>query len=215
MVIPPFRAYLFDIDGTLLDSAPDICGAVLSVLANTSRPAVPYDQLKSYIGRHLIELFADLFPEATPDQIDSWIVEYRQIYPARGHSATLLYPGVPETLAQLGGLKSTATTKGTPTAVNILTQFGLAPHFQHIQGTDGFPCKPEPDVLHYAMRGLGVNPEDCLFIGDSVPDMIAGKAAGVKTCAVSYGYGIAQELRACQPDYWIDSITELTSSSQS
>ncbi len=211
MAIPPFRAYLFDIDGTLLDSAPDICGAVSSVLANTPRRSVPYDYLKSFIGRHLIDLFSDLFPEAEPAQIGAWIAEYRLIYPQRGHSETLLYPGVPETLAKLGGLKATATTKGTVTAVNILTQFGLAPHFQHIQGTDGFPCKPEPDVLHHAMRGLGVAPQDCLFIGDSVPDMIAGKAAGVKVCAVSYGYGIPAELKACLPDYWLDSISELQS----
>ena len=209
MAIPPFRAYLFDIDGTLLDSAPDICGAVLSVLEGTSRPDVPYEQLKSYIGRHLIDLFSDLFPEADAHQIDLWITEYREIYPRRGHSSTVLYPGVAETLSQLEGLKTTATTKGTPTAVSILTQFGLAPHFQHIQGTDGFPCKPEPDVLLHAMRGLGVKPGDCLFIGDSVPDIVAGKAAGVKVCAVGYGYGVPAELRACEPDYWIESIKEL------
>ena len=210
MAIPPFRAYLFDIDGTLLDSAPDICGAVSSVLQTTPRPHIPYEQLKGYIGRHLIDLFSDLFPEASAQQVERWIVEYREIYPARGHTETMLYPQVPETLAKLVGLKSTATTKGSSTAVNILTQFGLAGHFQHIQGTDGFPCKPQPDVLRYAMRGLGVEPSDCLFIGDSVPDMVAGKAAGVKVCAVSYGYGVPSELRECQPDYWIDSIQELT-----
>lgn len=209
MAIPSFRAYLFDIDGTLLDSAPDICGAVSSVLAGTSRPEVPYVQLKGYIGRHLSDLFSDLFPGTDAVQIDRWIAEYREIYPQRGHRSTVLYPGVAETLSQLDGLKTTATTKGTPTAVNILTQFGLAPYFHHIQGTDGFPCKPEPDVLLHAMRGLGVKPEDCLFIGDSVPDIVAGKAAGVKVCAVGYGYGVPVDLRACEPDYWIESIEEL------
>ena len=206
LAIPPFRAYLFDVDGTLLDSAPDICGAVLSVLSTTSRPDVPFDFLQSYIGRHLVDLFSDLFPEASPEQIDAWIVEYRRVYPLRGHSNTKLYPEVAETLGKLGGLKTTATTKGTVTAQNILTQFGLAPHFQHIQGTDGFPSKPKPDVVHRAMEALGVRSKDCLLIGDSVPDMLAGKAAGVRVCAVSYGYGHADELRACQPDYWLDSF---------
>lgn len=204
--VPPFRAYLFDVDGTLLDSAPDICGAVLSVLSTTTRPDVPVEFLQTYIGRHLTDLFSDLFPEAPPDQIDAWIVEYRRVYPMRGHSRTKLYPEVADTLAKLSGLKTTATTKGTPTAVNILTQFGLAPHFQHIQGTDGFPSKPMPDVVYRAMEALGVRAEDCLLIGDSVPDMLAGKAAGVKVCAVSYGYGHADELRACQPDFWLDSF---------
>lgn len=211
MAIPSFRAYLFDIDGTLIDSAADICGAIQTVLANTSRPDVPFDYLKGYIGRHLIDLFEDLFPEATPEQIDAWIQEYRGIYPSRGHQNTYLYPGVAEILPHIGGLKTTATTKGTPTASAILNQFGLAHHFGHIQGTDGFPSKPEPEVIFRAMKALGVSPEDCLFIGDSVPDMIAGRRAGVKVCAVSYGYGKPDELRQCQPDYWIDSFSELRS----
>ena len=202
--LPPFRAYLFDVDGTLLDSAPDICGAVSSVLATTSRPDVPYEFLRTYIGRHLLDLFSELFPEASPEQIEVWIQEYRGIYLSRGHTLTKLYPGVYETIGKLGGLKTTATTKGTPTATAVLTKFGLIDHFQHVQGTDGFPSKPEPEVLRRAMAALRVGPEDCVMIGDSVPDMIAGKAAGVKVCAVSYGYGDAAALRACEPDYWLD-----------
>lgn len=208
-VIPPFRAYLFDIDGTLLDSAPDICGAVSSVLATTSKPDVPHEYLRTFIGRHLKDLFSELFPESSPEQIEAWIQTYRTTYLAREHKQTSLYTGVPETLAKLGGLKTTATTKGTPTAANILTQFGLIEHFQHVQGTDGFPSKPEPIVLQRAMAAIGVEPADCLMIGDSVPDIVASKAAGVKVCAVSYGYGHASALRQAAPDYWIDELPGL------
>lgn len=208
-LIPPFRAYLFDVDGTLLDSAPDICGAVSSVLATTSKPDVPYEYLRTFIGRHLIDLFTELFPEASSEQVEAWIQTYRTTYLSRGHLLTKLYPGVPETLSRLGGLKTTATTKGTPTATNVLTQFGLIEYFQHVQGTDGFPSKPEPIVLQKAMAALGVEPGDCLMIGDSVPDIVAARAAGVKVCAVSYGYGDADALRSCEPDYWLDSIQEL------
>jgi phosphoglycolate phosphatase len=207
--IPPFRAYIFDIDGTLLDSAEDICGAVSTVLARTTRPEVEFAYLKSFIGRHLTDLFEELFPEATPAQIEAWIQEYRTLYPERGHRSTRLYPGVEETIRALGGVKTTATTKSTLTATNILTQFGLRPEFAHIQGTDGFPSKPKPDVLYRALDAIRIPAEECLFIGDSVPDMVAGKAAGVKVCAVSYGYGKPQELRDCQPDYWADDIRAL------
>lgn len=209
MALPPFRAYLFDLDGTLLDSAPDICGAVRTVLSKTSRPDVPYEYLKSFIGRHLTDLFADLFPEASPEQIEAWILEYRQVYPARGHKETFLYPGAAEAVARLSGIKSTATTKSTQTATHILNTFQLAHHFQHIQGTDGFPSKPAPDVIHRALEVIGVEPKDCLFIGDSVPDMIAGHAAGVKVCAVTYGYGKAAELRAYDPHFCLDRLDDL------
>ncbi len=204
--IPPFKAYLFDVDGTLLDSAPDICGAVSSVLAQTSKPDVPFDFLKKYIGRHLIDLFGDLFPDASADQIEAWIEEYRRIYPLREHASTKLYPGVGGALDKLGGLKTTATTKSTLTATNVLTQFGLISHFKHVQGTDGFPSKPKPDVLLRAIAALGVKPEDCLMVGDSVPDIIAARAAGVSVCAVSYGYGNPEELRAHSPDFWLDDL---------
>ena len=58
-----------------------------------------------------------------------------------------------------------------------------------MQGTDGFPSKPAPDVIYASLRALDVNPEDCLLVGDAAPDMEAGRRAGVKICAVRYGYG--------------------------
>jgi phosphoglycolate phosphatase len=208
-VIPRFPVYLFDIDGTLLDSARDICGAVQQVLDTTICPPVSFEFLKSYIGLHLINLFEDLFPDYTAEQIDQLIQQYRAFYPARGHKLTSIYPGAAEALASLGGRKATATTKGTPTTRAILDQFGLLPYFDHVQGTDGFPCKPAPDVILTALAGLDAKPEECLMVGDSPADMEAGKRAGVKTCAVRYGYGTPEKLAEWQPDYWVDDLREL------
>ena len=204
-----FPVYLFDIDGTLLDSAEDICGAVQQVLATTDREPVEFAFLKSYIGLHLLDLFQDLFPHYTAQQYDELIRQYRAFYPARGHKSTRIYPGVSEGLAALGGRKSTATTKGSPTTRLILEQFGLLPYFEHVQGTDGFPCKPAPDVILTALAALGAQPEDCLFVGDSPADMEAGRRAGVKTCAVRYGYGNIAEMSRFSPDFWIDDLREL------
>ncbi len=209
MSVPSFPVYLFDIDGTLLDSAADICGAVQTVLAKTERCDVPDAYLRTFIGKHLIDLFSELFPQSGAERYDQLLVEYRAIYPARGHQMTRLYPGVKEALSALGGLKSTATTKGTPTARAVLEKFGLITHFHHVQGTDGFPCKPQPDVIFKSLEVLGVKPEDCLMVGDAGPDMEAGRRAGVKTCAVRYGYGNVAEMEAWQPDYWIDDLREL------
>jgi HAD superfamily hydrolase (TIGR01509 family) len=212
-VIPAFPVYLFDIDGTLLDSAQDICGAVQQVLdINPSRP-VTFDYLKSFIGRHLFDLFGEVFPDPTQERMDDLLLQYRTLYLARGHTKTTIYPGVAEGLGMLGGRKGTATTKGSPTTRAILEQFGLIQHFHHVQGTDGFPCKPAPDVIFTALAAMGARVEDTLFVGDSAADMEAGRRAGVKTCAVTYGYGQRADLAQFTPDYWIDDLRELTPSS--
>ncbi len=208
-MIPRFPVYLFDIDGTLLDSAQDICGAVQAVLEKTDCDPKSFEFLKGYIGLHLLDLFHDVLPHYSPGQLNDMLVDYRAIYPARGHRQTFLYPGVKEALAQLGGRKSTATTKGTPTTRIILEQFGLLPHFDNVQGTDGFPCKPAPDVIYTALKGLNAETGECLFVGDSPADMEAGKRAGVKTCAVRYGYGKPEELARWDPDSWVDDLREL------
>lgn len=207
-MIPKFPVYLFDVDGTIMDSAVDICAAQREVLTAAGFVGDLSDKfLRRFIGHHLIELFGSLGYPA--EQHDAMVQHYRSIYLGRGHCATRVYPGVAEMLAQLDGRKSTATTKGTPTTRAVLEKFGLLHHFHHIQGTDGFPAKPEPDVLHASMLGLGVRPEDCLFVGDSAADMEAGRRAGVRTCAVRWGYGDFEAMAKWEPDFWIDSPGQL------
>ena len=212
--IPEFPVYLFDVDGTLVDSASDICGAIQEVLSVTSQNEIEDAFLRGYIGRHLIDLFQDLFPVYSPEQIEGLVVHYRKVYPERKHSMTKPYAGVAEALAALSGRKSTATTKGTPTTRVVLEMFGLLPYFDHVQGTDGFPAKPEPDVIFRSLEVFGARPEDCLFVGDAPADMEAGRRAGVKTCAVLYGYGQEADLAKWQPDYWISDPRELVPSAQ-
>ncbi len=206
-MIPAFPVYLFDVDGTLLDSAADICGALESVMAARGRADITREMLLPYIGRHLADEFLELgFP---PEEIDAMIVEYRAIYPQRKHAGTRAYPGVAGTVARMGGRKSTATTKGTPMTRAVLEQFGLIQHFDHVQGTDGFPAKPEPDVLLKSMEALGARPQDCLLIGDAPSDMEAGRRAGVRICAVTWGYGDPAELAKWAPDFWAHTPEEL------
>lgn len=204
-----FAFYIFDVDGTLVDSAADICGAIQGVLSATGRNPVTDEFLRRYIGRHLIDLYTDLFPDLEMAQKETMVQQYRTIYAARDHQSTKAYPGVVETLAKLPGKKSTATTKGTPTTRIVLERFQLLPYFDHVQGTDGFPAKPSPDVIFKALEGLDAGPEDCLFIGDSPADMEAARRAGVKSCAVTYGYGQRDEMARWSPDFWIDDIREL------
>ncbi|MBZ5609494.1 MAG: HAD-IA family hydrolase [Acidobacteriia bacterium] len=208
-MVPRFPVYLFDVDGTLLDSAADICGAIQAVLATTRQNSVSDQFLRRYIGRHLLDLFQDLLPEYSKEQMDAMIADYRSVYLARNHASTQAYPGVAEALAALPGRKSTATTKGTPTTRRVLEQFGLLSYFDHVQGTDGFPAKPEPDVILASLQVFGAAREDCLLVGDSPADMEAGRRAGVKTCAVLWGYGEREGMAEWKPDFWIAHPSEL------
>lgn len=204
--------YLFDLDGTLLDSAADICGAIQQVLSEHVPEPLPFDFLKSFIGYHLDDCFTQVLPHYNREQLDELVQSYRTLYLARRHACTKLYPGVEKALSALGGRKGTATTKGTPTTRAVLEQFGLLPYFDHVQGTDGFPCKPAPDVVLRSLEALGAKPEECLFVGDSAADMEAGRRAGVKICAVRYGYGNPEHLARWEPDYWVSDLQELTES---
>ncbi|MBY0507128.1 MAG: HAD-IA family hydrolase [Bryobacteraceae bacterium] len=208
-MIPRYRVYLFDIDGTLTDSAPDICGAIQSVLSLRGIDNIPVPLLRSFIGRHLTDTFTHVNPAFTQAETDELIADYRRIYAAREHALTTLYPSVAETLAALPGRKTTATTKGTSTARIVLDKFGLLPHFEHVQGTDGFPHKPAPDVIHRALAALEASPSECLFVGDATTDIEAGHAAGVDVCAVTYGYGDPAALAALRPRFTISSLPEL------
>jgi phosphoglycolate phosphatase len=210
-VIPPFQLYLFDVDGTLLDSAVDICGAVRVSLEQEGVRGLSDEYLRGFIGYHLFDLYEEVLPHYTQEQYHAVLANYRRIYLDRGHTSTRVYDGVPEMLGRLGGLKSTATTKSSEAARTILTQFGLAPHFDHFQGTDGFPAKPEPDVILKSLEHFGVPPGECLLVGDAASDMEAGRRAGVKTCGVLYGYGDADQMRRHSPDYWISAPRDLIS----
>ena len=208
-MIPRYPAYLFDIDGTLLDSAPDICGAQSEVLEAAGRVAVPFAVLRAYVGRELRAVFGDMLPQASEAEIQQLMQDYTLKYRGRKHAGTRLYPGALEALARLGGRKSTATTKSTEGTRLVLEHFGLLPYFDHVQGSDGLRYKPAPDVVLAAIQGLRAKPEECLMVGDSPADMEAGSRAGVKICAVRYGYGDAGELAKWQPDYWVSDLREL------
>jgi phosphoglycolate phosphatase len=208
-LVPAYPVYLFDIDGTLVDSAPDICGAAAEVLQANALPPVPFEILRSYIGLPLRDMFVDLLPQSPAEQIDLLIQQYTPAFRGRKHGQTRLFPGVREGIAQLGGRKSTATTKQTAGTRLVLEHFGLIDYFDHIQGSDDMPYKPEPDVILAALAALGADTRECLLVGDSAADMEAGRRAGVRTCAVSYGYGNPAELARWSPDHWVSDLREL------
>ncbi len=204
-----FAGYIFDVDGTLVDSAVDICGAIQSVLQSAGKTDMTDEYLRRFIGRHLFDLWDEVFPGCPADRAEQLLQDYRVIYLARKHAGTKVFAGVREGLAMLRGRKTTATTKSTQTTRSVLELFGLVEYFDHVQGTDGFAAKPNPDVLYKAAEGLQLRVTDCLFVGDSPADMEAACRAGMAACAVTYGYGRLEELLRWNPEFVIGSLTEL------
>jgi phosphoglycolate phosphatase len=209
MGVPRFEVYLFDVDGTLLDSATDICEAIQEVIERERMKTPSFAELRGLVGMDLLHFFSGTFPGYGAEKLEELFQAYRACYRARGHRKTKVFPGVVEGLATLRGRKTTATTKGSPMTRSILEQFELIGHFDHVQGTDGFPSKPKPDVIFAAVRALGAEPWDCLMVGDSTADIEAARAAGVKVCAVSYGYGDPEKMARLVPDYWVGDLREL------
>ena len=112
-MIPRFRYYLFDVDGTLLDSATDITAAAREVIMARGREAPQEEFLRGQIGRHLIGTFRTVFPDYSQEDLDRLIDDYRRVYRARNHRSTSVFPGAREALAALDGKKATATTKAS------------------------------------------------------------------------------------------------------
>ncbi len=136
---------------------------------------------------------------------------YRSRYVAFCAYHTRPYPGVTATLHALSSLTfGVVTTKAQEQAETVLQQLQLTSFFQHIQGwVPGLQLKPAPDAVLAALAALHCAPQQALMVGDTTADILAGKAAGLKTCAVTYGFGSLAELQPCQPDYVIDTFSDL------
>ena len=149
----------------------------------------------------------------TPEQLEWMIARYRIFQGEHHDRMTLLYPGVAEVLAQLrsaGHPMAIVTSKFHAGGVKALTHVACIDYFDVVVGGDSAEfAKPHPEPVLFALRKLGVGPENALMIGDSPHDIAAGNAAGVKTAAVLWGPFSREQLVPANPTYWLSAIEEL------
>ncbi len=214
MPLSHLDAVLFDLDGTLVDSARDLMDAVNAVLAEEGLRAVDLDETRAMIGdgarvlleRALARTGGD--PGAAPGLLPRLLA----LYEAGASRHTRPYPGVVETLEALraAGLRlAVVTNKPERAARLVLADMGLDRYFEAVIGGDTLPRrKPDPAPVHEALRRLGVAPDRAAMVGDNHHDVEAGRAAGLRVVAVSYGYAHRPpaELGA---DRLIDAFAEL------
>jgi phosphoglycolate phosphatase len=208
------QAIIFDLDGTLVDSARDLQEATNVVLAEEGLRPVGLDEIKSMIGDGVAKLVERAVAAAggDPVRLPVLLPRFLAVYEANASRHTVTYAGVPETLEGLGrlGLKlALVTNKPVTATVEILDALSLRSFFGAVIGGDTLAeRKPHPAPVLLALKQLGVEPEAAIMIGDNYHDVQAARGAGVRAFAVTYGYSHRPhaELGA---ERVIDTMTEL------
>lgn len=212
------RLAMFDLDGTLLDSVPDLAAAVDRMLAALGRPPAGAERVRLWVGngaRVLVRrALAGRLDHAGVDETETErALELFMAAYAECHALTRVYPGVVETLDRLqaaGVLLALITNKPQRFLPGLLADQGLDGYFRWLVGGDTLAQqKPDPAALFWVMDKAGVAAADALFVGDSRNDVRAAYAAGVTCVALSYGYNHGEPIAAERPALVLDDLRQL------
>jgi phosphoglycolate phosphatase len=204
---------VFDLDGTLIDSAGDLAASVNAALERLApgTPPVPPERVRTFIGDGAGTLVARTLAAAGVDiTTEQALPVFLECYSARLLETTALYPGVAEALDALRDRRlAVLTNKPGDMSRTILAGLGVAGRFARICGAGDVPAKkPDPAGLQMLLAEAGVGPQAAVLVGDSAIDVRTGRAAGVRTVGVTYGLDPGS-LRATPPDLLVDDLREL------
>ena len=196
---------IFDLDGTLVDTVPDIAGALGAALAPVGVPAPPLEIVKEMVGDGARELIRRALSHAAVDaDIDALHAAFLAHYRAHVSDRSLPYPGIPEALAALraaGVTCAVLTNKAGDIARHLLQDLSLASRFVATIGDgDGFPRKPDPAAALSLIADAGTQPARTAVVGDGLPDMRMAHAVGARAIAAGWGYLAPERLAAESPD---------------
>jgi len=209
-------AVLFDLDGTLLDTLPDLHAAACAMLRDLGRPQLSLEAIRGYVGRGIPNLvkrvlagsLAAADDSSTPPQVA--LDSFRRHYAKENGCQSTLYPGVIEGLEALkakGIPMAVITNKAEAFTLPLLKSAGLAGYFSVVVSGDLLPkAKPDPMSLIWACGRLGVSPDDAVFIGDSINDFLAGRAAGCHVFLLPYGYNEGRDVQELDCDAIVPTI---------
>ncbi|MES1926487.1 phosphoglycolate phosphatase [Salinisphaera sp. T31B1] len=206
---------VFDLDGTLIDSAPDLAMAVDRTLADHDLPAAGIDKVRHWVGNGSHKLVERALADADAHgvSIDEAHTRFLAHYAKAPCERTQLYDGVTECLTALRDRDfdlMLVTNKPIAFLPAILDTLGLTDYFSLTLGGDSLAeKKPHPAPLLHAARQGDIPPGAGLMVGDSRHDVAAGKAAGFRTVAVTYGYNHGDPISQSGPDHLVDSLAEL------
>ncbi|HAT8539678.1 TPA: phosphoglycolate phosphatase [Vibrio vulnificus] len=210
----------FDLDGTLLDSVPDLAVAADQATRAVGFPGVTELQVRDYVGNGADILIGRALSQSltiNPELSDELRAQARELfdnfYQQTGHKLSHLYPTVKETLKELhqaGFTLALVTNKPSKFVPDVLQQHGIADYFVDVLGGDSFPeKKPNPIALNWLMEKHQIQPTEMLMVGDSKNDILAAKNAGCASFGLTYGYNHGEPIAASEPDFVADSLAQL------
>jgi len=209
---------LIDVDGTLVDSVPDLHFCVNAMMEQMGMPAHSEAEVRKWVGNgveRLVQraLIGTLDGEPDNALFDKALPIFLNLYSGNTCVRSLLYPGVREGLNFLKGAGfklGCVTNKAARFTEPLLKILGIRDDFAIVISGDTLPQKkPHPEPLLHAARFFKVAPEDSLMVGDSVSDVTAARAAGFQVVCMSYGYNHGVDIRLAKPEAVIDSMAEL------
>lgn len=212
------KMILLDLDGTLVDSVPDLAYSVDAMLERLGLPKRGEAQVRHWVGNGVERLVRRALTGTMDGEPDPALYEralplFMEIYAANTSARSVLYPGVREGLDYLraaGYRLGCVTNKAGRFTEPVLRELGIRDYFELVVSGDTLSRKkPDPEPLLHAARYFEVGPGEALMVGDSVSDVKAARAAGFRVVCVSYGYNHGMDIRAAQPDAVIDSLVQL------
>jgi phosphoglycolate phosphatase len=185
-------AVLFDLDGTLLDTAPDMVGTLNQLRSEERREELHYDQARAYVSNGVLGLLGVAFADVTDEDRQRLHRRFLEIYAGRLAAGTTLFPGMPAVLVHLEAAQiawGVVTNKPARLTEPLLDQLGLLARCACVVSGDTMPRrKPHPQPLLHALSIVGASPGQAIYVGDAERDIAAGRAAGMRTVAAVYGY---------------------------
>jgi phosphoglycolate phosphatase len=210
----PLRAVLFDLDGTVLDTAPDMHGAMNALLIERRRTPLAYAAVRPYVSHGAAGVLRQGFADVEPAEFAELTRRFLEIYRANLSVATRLFPGMElvfDELARRGLRAGIVTNKAAWLTEPLLDDLGLQGRFACVVSGDTLAeRKPHPAPLLHAAQLAGVRPSECVYVGDAERDVQAAHAAGMPAIVALYGYlGAADAPRAWGGDHHLDEPLDL------